>query len=40
MVEFVCRRKQRDGTPIIKDLEIEDYAERILYDVKQHFIAN
>ena len=38
MVEFHCRRKQKDGTPIIKDVEIEDYAERILRDYNPRYV--
>lgn len=32
MLEFQCRRYAKDGTPIIKDTEIADYADTILID--------
>lgn len=34
MIEFRCRRYKRDGTPVVSDLEIQAYAERVLADYK------
>lgn len=34
MVEFHCSRKAKDGTPVITDLELQDYAESVLEDYK------
>ena len=32
MREFRCSRRHKDGTPIIKDVEIADYAEELVGD--------
>lgn len=34
MIEFHCSRKAKDGTPVISDLELQDYAEAVLNDYK------
>lgn len=34
MIEFHCDRYKKDGTPVVSDLEILDYAEAVLADYK------
>lgn len=34
MIEFHCSRKAKDGTPVVTDLELQDYAEAVLNDYK------
>lgn len=34
MVEFHCSRKAHDGTPIVRDAVLQDYAEAVLQDYK------
>lgn len=29
MIEFGCRKRHRDGTPIVKDIEVIEYAEAL-----------
>ena len=38
MVEFQCKRKQKDGTPVLSNVEIEEYAERVLYDYNPRYL--
>lgn len=34
LIEFHCNRYKKDGTPVVSDLEIQDYAEAVLADYK------
>lgn len=34
MIEFHCNARHRDMTPIVKDIEIQEYAETLLQDYK------
>lgn len=34
MIEFVCNRRHKDGTPIVTDLQVIEYAEAILADYR------
>lgn len=38
MLEFHCRRHTKDGTPIIKDTEIADYAEALVRDYDARYL--
>lgn len=38
MLEFHCRRHAKDGTPIIKDTEIADYAGALVRDYNARYI--
>ena len=38
MLEFHCKRHAKDGTPIIKDTEIADYAEALVRDYNAKYI--
>lgn len=38
MIEFHCDRYKKDGTPVVSDLEILDYAEAVLDDYKSKLL--
>lgn len=38
MLEFQCNRHANDGTPIIKDAEIAEYAERLIRDYNARYL--
>lgn len=38
MIEFQCKRRKADGTPIVSDVEVEEYAEAVLADYKPQLL--
>ena len=39
MVEFSCSRTSEDTTPVIRDIEIAKFAERVLYDYRPELLT-
>lgn len=38
MIDFHCNKRHKDMTPIVKDTEIQDYAEVLLQDYKKQLL--
>lgn len=38
MIEFVCNRRHKDGTPIVTDLAVIEYAEMVLADYRPELL--
>ena len=38
MIEFECRHRHKDGTPIVKDIEVIEYAEAVLADYRPELL--
>lgn len=39
MIDFHCNRRHKDMTPIVKDIEIQEYAETLLADYKPKLLC-
>ena len=38
MIDFGCRKRHRDGTPIVRDIEVIEYAEALLKDYRPELL--